>query len=68
VSDRKPVPVITIKPEPSPEELAAIVAAVTSALAAMEPSSGPELRPATRWAKQGRRDAMGGRDDDGMKR
>jgi hypothetical protein len=63
VSEGKPLPVITIRPEPSPEELAAIVAAVTAALVAQAPAVEPESRPTSRWAKQGRLDAMRGRDD-----
>jgi len=55
--------VIAIAPEPSLDELVAIVAAVTSALASSGPPPEPETRPTSRWAKQGRTDAMRGRDD-----
>ena len=54
-------PSMTITPEPSPEELAAIVAAVTAAMRAQEaaamatPSPPPET---SRWARAGRLEAV----------
>lgn len=63
-------PTITIQPEPTPEELVAIVSAVTAAL-----REGPRALPyddqtrrcsqPSRWAKQGRLDAMRGLDREG---
>lgn len=53
---------IRVSPEPSPEELAAIVTAVAVALRTIpvaEPSPEP---PASRWSRQGRLDAMRGLD------
>ena len=66
MSDHDDRPVITIRPEPSPEELAAIIAAVTAALASTPAPETPPTRPISRWARQGRLDAMRGRDDEGM--
>lgn len=69
-------PVITIYPEPTPEELAAIVAAVTAALnsrMAAVPSlrgiiSASPLSQTSRWARRGRLDAMRGLDRDDIER
>jgi len=62
---------VTVTPEPTPEELAAIVAAVTAALngrrAAGPVSTLKSPRP-SRWAHQGRLDAMRGLDDEGLDR
>jgi hypothetical protein len=62
VTDRQEKPVISVRPEPSPEELAAIVAAVTVAM--REAQSGAEPAPhqpeTSRWTAAGRRDAMRG--------
>jgi len=59
VSQAEPAVVIAIRPEPSPEELAAITAAVTAALrlrATTQPADGPPA--GSRWARQGRTEAM----------
>jgi Acyl-CoA carboxylase epsilon subunit len=58
VSAQEITPVISIHPEPTPEELAAIVSAVTSALRQAATAPEPEMRPTSRWARQGRLDAM----------
>ncbi len=66
------LPVITITPVPTSEELAAIVAAVTASLGestredtrladAASPTGGASTH-ASRWGKQGRADAMRGLD------
>lgn len=58
--------VLTIKPQPSLEELAAITAAVTSALRSLHPVETLKEPDPSRWARQGRLEAMSGleRDDD----
>lgn len=66
------IPTITIQPEPTPEELVAIVSAVTAALRegtrALPYDNGAHRSPSSRWAKRGRRDAMRGRDEEGIGR
>jgi hypothetical protein len=64
VSEQEITPVISITPEPTPEELAAIVATVTSALGQTAAAPEPEMRSTSRWARQGRLDAMRGLDCD----
>lgn len=68
MSDDSPMK-ITISPEPSTEELVVIVSAVTSALRegtqALPYDSGDDLPQASRWARQGRLEAMGGLDRPG---
>jgi hypothetical protein len=52
--------VISIKPEPTPEELAAITAAITTAVRSIAPAVTPPALAPSRWLRQGRRDAMRG--------
>ncbi|MBA2469999.1 MAG: hypothetical protein H0V37_11395 [Chloroflexia bacterium] len=64
------LPIITIAPEPTPEELAAIVSAIAAAVRLRRvavPSlrgimSAPPVPPPSRWSRQGRREAMRGLD------
>ncbi len=66
MSDVQPI-TMAITPEPTPEELAAIVAAVTAALNVCRVAdlvSAPPLPQPSRWAAQGRVEAMRGRCDD----
>ncbi len=63
------LPVITITPEPTLEELAVIVSAVTSALregTQALPYESVDRRQPSRWARQGRHEAMRGVDREGM--
>ena len=53
--------VISIRPEPSTDELAALVAAVTAALGVITAAELSQPKP-SRWSRQGRLDAMGGLD------
>jgi hypothetical protein len=62
VSEQEIAPVIAIHPEPTPEELAAIVGAVTSALTQSVTTSEPDTKSVSRWARKGRLDAMRGLD------
>jgi hypothetical protein len=55
--------VISIRPTPSPEELAAITLAVSAALHATTPAAGPPPPEPSRWSRQGRLEAMGGLDE-----
>ena len=64
MNEQETTPIISIRPEPTPEELVAIVAAVTSALEQTAVAPEPEVRPVSRWARQGRLDAMRGLDRD----
>ena len=60
------LPLITITPEPAPEELAAIVAAVTAAILREGTRALPYESGAgsSRWSRQGRHEAMRGLDRD----
>jgi hypothetical protein len=60
VIDHSSIPTIEIAPEPSPEEMAAIVAAVTAAVMTRPVESGQQVRPPelSRWARAGRLAAM----------
>ena len=61
--DAQPI-VISIKPEPSPEEMAVITAAVAAAVRSLPQASEALAKPVARWARQGRVDAMRGLDRD----
>jgi len=63
VSEQETPIVFSITPEPSPEELAAIVAALTTAVSnrrAADVVSARSTPTPSRWSRQGRRDAMRG--------
>jgi hypothetical protein len=62
MNDERTVPVMRIRPEPEPAELAAIVAAVTAALNRTPAPAGPAPPTGSRWGRQGRIDAMRGLD------
>jgi hypothetical protein len=59
--DRAPIR-ISITPEPTEEELAAIVSALTVVLAETEPAPPEEPLVRSRWATAGRHEAMRGID------
>jgi hypothetical protein len=68
VSESGPPITISITPEPSPEELAAITAALAAAVAMQgarddaNHGSSVDVPSSSRWARQGRLDAMRGLD------
>jgi len=55
---------ISVTPDPTDEELAAIVSAVTATLVARADATAPPLPKTSRWARAGRLDAMRGRAGD----
>jgi len=65
VSEREPM-TMSISPEPSPEELAVIVSAVTAAIWGRTPAlpndAASDRPQSSRWARQGRAEAMRGLD------
>ncbi|MBA3274331.1 MAG: hypothetical protein H0T72_00950 [Chloroflexia bacterium] len=60
--------IISITPDPTPEELAAIVAAITAAVrkhARCSPPGQIHAPESSRWSRQGRHEAMRGIDRQG---
>ncbi len=54
--------VISIKPEPTPEELVAITAAIAATVRSNVPIAAPPVIEPSRWARQGRLEAIRGLD------
>ena len=64
MSEDTPPFVISIKPDPTPEEMAVVTAAIAAATRLLAPMAELEPEQHSRWSRQGRVEAMRGLDRD----